>query len=293
MTRRNLSAMLAAALLGAAACSAPSPFPDFFFGDPPGTVPVKVGPGIVSLEGVGEMGCTFTPDASEFWFVRSVGDGDEERPGLFVSRRGPEGWSVPEAAPFDVDAREFEPSISPDGERFFFYRQKPSDPDFREGTWVAERTGDGWGQPRFFHEAYSVVQDLDGVLYFNTEHREHSSRDIAMMRFEDGAFTEAEDLPGDANGALFDAHPAVAPDGSFILFDSGPNVLGGPEIHVSFRRSNGTWGPAQRLGEELRFEWGGNQPCLAPGGDYLLFHADGDLWWVSAEVISRWRPSGD
>ncbi len=290
MTRGYLSAVLAVAQLGMAACSSSPQFPDLFFGDPPGTEPVKVGPGIVSLEGVGEMGCTFTPDASEFWFVRSVGDGVEEMPGLFVSRRGAEGWSVPEPAPFDVEAREFAPNISPDGERFFFYRQKPSDPDFREGTWVAERAGDGWGQPRFFHDAYSVVQDLAGVLYFNTEHREHSSRDIAMLRFEDGAFTGAEDLPGEANSAYFDGHPVVAPDGSFILFDSQrPDSLGGAGIHVSFRRSDGTWGPAQHLGEELSFEWGGNTPCLAPGGDYLLFHADGDLWWVSAEVIDRWN----
>jgi hypothetical protein len=113
------------------------------------------------------------------------------------------------------------------------------------------------------------------------------------MRFQEGAFTEAEDLPGEANSVHFDAHPVVDPDGSFILFDSlRPDSMGAAGIHVSFRRSDGTWGPAQHLGEELSFEWGGNIPCLAPGGDYLLFHADGDLWWVSAEVIDRWRPSG-
>ncbi len=268
MTRQPLSAILLPALVVVAACSSPPPFPALFFGDPPGTVPVKVGPGIVSLEGQGEMGCTFAPDASEFWFVRSVLDGDVEWPTLFVSRRGPEGWSTPLPSPFGAGVREFAPSISPDGKRFFFYRQKPSDPDFREGTWVAERTGEGWGEPRA-----------------------SSSRDIAMMRLEDDAFTEAEDLPGDANSDHFDAHPAVAPDGSFILFDSGPDVLGGPEIHVAFRRSDGSFGPAQRLGDELSFDWGGNTPCLAPGGDYLLFQADGDLWWVSTEVISRWRPS--
>jgi hypothetical protein len=267
--------------------------PDGFFGPPPtGTTPVKVGEGIVSLEGRVEMSCTFTPDATEFWFGSNIADGEEERPGLFVSRRGPDGWSAPGPEPFDADAREFSPHISPDGERFFLYRQKPSDPDFREGTWVSQRAGDRWGEPRFFHEAYSVVQDLDGVLYFNTLHREASSRDIATMRLEDGVFTDPEDLPGEANSPLFDAHPAVAPDGSFILFDSGPDELGGPEIHVSFRRSDGSFGPAQRLGDELRFEWGGNNPCLAPGGEYLLFQADGDLWWVSAEVIQRWEPTG-
>ena len=221
MTRQQLSAILLLALLVVAACSSPPPFPALFFGDPPGTVPVQVGPGIVSLEGQGEMGCTFAPDASEFWFVRSVDDGDVEWPTLFVSRRGPEGWSTPLPAPFGAGVREFAPSISPDGERFFFYRQKPSDPDFREGTWVAERTGEGWGEPRFFHEAHSIVQDLDGVLYFNTEHRESSSRDIAMMRVQDGAFTEAEDLPGDANSDYFDAHPAVAPDGIRELSNNG------------------------------------------------------------------------
>jgi hypothetical protein len=237
------------------------------------------------------MGCTFAPDASEFWFVRSVLHDDVEWPTLFVSRRGPEGWSDPVPAPFDTEAREFAPFISPDGERFFFYRQKPSDPDFQEGTWVAERSGQGWGEPRFFHEAYCITQDLDGVLYFNTDHRENSSRDIAMMRLVEGAFSEAVDLPGDANSAFFDAHPAVAPDGSFILFDSlRPDSLGGSGIHVSFRRPDGSWSAAQRLGDELTFDWGGNSPCLAPGGDYLLFHADADLWWVSTEIISRWGP---
>ncbi|MFG1690973.1 hypothetical protein ACGF5M_02255 [Gemmatimonadota bacterium] len=291
MTRRQVPSILLPALLAVVACSSPPPFPALFFGDPPDTEPVRLGPGIVSVEGETEMGCTFAPDASEFWFVRSVIQDDVEWPTLFVSRREPEGWSVPVPAPFDAETREFAPSISPDGKRFFFYRQKPSDPDFREGTWVAERTEEEWGEPRFFHEAYNIVQDLDGVLYFNTEHRESSSRDIATMRLEDGAFTEAEDLPGSANSDQFDAHPSVAPDGSFILFDSlRPDSLGGPGIHVTFRRPDGSWSPAQRLGDELSFDWGGNTPCLAPGGDYLLFHADADLWWVSAEVIYRWRP---
>jgi hypothetical protein len=238
------------------------------------------------------MGCAFTPDASEFWYMAFVHREDTEWPTLFVSRRGPDGWSIPEASPFDTAAREFSPHISPDG-RFFVYRQKPSDPDFQEGTWVSMREGNDWGEPSFFHEAYGVALDQDGTVYFTAEYGEDSEPDIAYMRLLEGVFTDSEGLPGEANSEFYEAHPAVAADGDFVLFDSErPDSLGGTGIHVSFRRSDGTYSPAQYLGDELGTDGAASVPCLVPGGGFLLFQAHGDLWWVSSDVIERWRSVG-
>ena len=278
-------------LLLLASCTPQSPFPHPFFGEIPDTTPVRLGPGTISLENRTEMGCAFSPDATEFWFVGAVATAGGEEPALFRSQFRQGGWTNPRQAPFDPEVREFSPHITPDGRRFLFFRQKRSDPEFREGTWVAERIDDTWAEPQFFHTGYCLVQDLAGSFYFNSDSRETTNRDLVMTQLHDGQFTAPTDLPGDVNSLYWEAHPCIDPGGRFILFDSiRPDSLGGQAMYVSFRRPDGSWGPGIPVGDELRFEWGGNTPALSPDGEFLLFHADGDLWWVSIEVINRHRP---
>jgi len=71
--------------------------------DEPGLTPVIFAPGHISAPGTKEMGCTFSADMSEFWFVRSAGLQQGDPWTLMVCTISGEVWSEPVAAPFDPD----------------------------------------------------------------------------------------------------------------------------------------------------------------------------------------------
>jgi len=277
---------------GCAANGTDPPQADTFTVDPPGTTPAVLAPGHISTPGQVEMGCTFSVDLSEFWFGRSTGSEDFPAYVLMVSYIDGDQWSEPVVASFDPECLEVAPHMAPDGERFLFYRQKPDDPSFQEGTWVAEKTDDGWGEPVFFHTGYCITSALDGWYYFCTDHQEATSRDLARFRIEAGEPSAAEDLPGTVNTVNFEAHPWVSADGDLILFDYA--VLGVPfsgKIYVTFRNPDGSWGTPIDLGPEIN-DGHTMISSLSPDGEYLLYSQGGDLMWVDAEVVYALRPGG-
>jgi len=86
---------------------------------PPGMVPEIFAPGIISTDEF-EFGGTFSPDGETYFFTkRSEYEEDENR--IFYSRLVNEKWSDPQIAPFTKDVFEFEPIISPDGQRLYFF----------------------------------------------------------------------------------------------------------------------------------------------------------------------------
>jgi len=287
-----LAVLLPAIATGCAANRTGPPDPGTFMVGTPGLTPTVFAPGHVSLPGHIEMGCTFSADLSEFWFVRSDGPQTSDPWTLMRCRIDGDEWSDPVAAPFDPDCLEIAPHITPDGGTFLIFRQKVGEAGFQEGTWAAERTAGGWGEPVFFHEAYCITAALDGWFYFCTDHREETSRDLARFRIESGEPTAAEDLPGSVNTVQWEAHPWVSAEGDLILFDlSLPEGRSGSGIHVTFRNDDGSWGVPQNLGEEINA--GHPQtPSLSPDGRYLFYSSDGDLMWVDAAVIDALRPGG-
>ena len=99
-------ALLAICLTSLTGCAANRTGPTdsgTFCVEPPGLVPVVFVPDHVSLSGTREMGCTFSTDMSEFWFVRSEGLQQGDPWTLMVCHINGEEWSDPVAAPFDPD----------------------------------------------------------------------------------------------------------------------------------------------------------------------------------------------
>jgi len=287
--------LLTALLLLVAGCAAsgtdPLP-PDTFTPDPPGMTPVVLAPGHISLPDRTEMGCTFSTDMSEFWFSRSTGSEDFPAYVLMVSYIDGREWSEPVATSFDPECLEIAPHMAPDGERFLFYRQKPDDPAFQEGTWLAERTAEGWSEPVFFHEGYCITSALDGSYYFCTDHRENTSRDLARFRIEAGEPTASQDLSGTVNSVNFEAHPWVSAEGDLLLFDYAvTDVPFSGKIFVTFRDPDGSWGTPIDLGPEIN-DGHTMISSLSPDGEYLLYSQGGDLMWVDAGVVYALRPGG-
>ena len=248
--------------------------------------PVVFAPGIISTPDLIEMGIAFSPDGKEIYFARSEGTEVSSHFSIWVCREGKSGWETPRVADFSTH-RDFAPFMMPDGRRFLFFSQDRSNPEYREGTYATERTGDSWSQPVFYSEAYCITGSIAGNLFFSG--RDQNKRDILTFRETDDGFTQPKALVGGVNTEAFEAHSYVSPDGSLILFDSlRPGEFEHGEIYVCFRNEDGTWSEASSLGPKINATHS-HIPSLSPDGKYIFFSRDNDIWWVGAWVIHELR----
>lgn len=254
---------------------------------PPGDEPKVFELGVVSTNDHIEMGCTCSPDGREFYFARSETSDISSNFAIWVVREKDGKWNKPEVASFSGIYRDFAPFITPDGKYMLFYRMSSKEAEAREGTWIVERNRDTWDEPRFFVDAYCVTTADFQTFYFSTEHRETTSRDIAMMVFSNGVFSEPQDLKGDINSVEFDAHGCISADESFMIYDS--RRTGGfdqADIYVSFRKEDGLWSKGFNLGEKIN-KGHRHIPSLSVDGKYIFFSSDGDIYWVDAKIIEE------
>jgi hypothetical protein len=87
-------------------------------------------------------------------------------------------------------------------------------------------------------------------------------------------------------------HSFVAPDESYVLFDSyfRPGGQGGEgDLWVSFRKPGGSWSEALNLGDAVNTPATNFCPAVSPDGKYIFFSTNRDIYWVSAQVLEGLR----
>jgi Tol biopolymer transport system component len=271
--------------------------------EPPGLEPEVFAPGIVSLEEGKEYNITVSPDLQEIVFTRRTPRGGDDR--LWTSRLEGGRLTVPVLAPFGTDGLETDACFTPDGKRLVFNSARPL-PAGKAGSrvlsvWVVERTDGGWGEPRFLDSPLNDLQPVyfsfaeDGTLYFTRS----SPRGIYATEPVDGQYLEADRLPDAINGVRQVAHPAVAPDESYLVVDSayrqGGRLVG--SLYVSFRQADGSWTEAVSLHAALNATEADvyAMPRITPDGEVLFFERyeaetdRSDIYWVSTAVIEAVR----
>jgi hypothetical protein len=247
--------------------------------EPPGPVPKVFAPGLLCSAGH-EYSITFTPDGREIYFSRGG-------VGLMVCRWKKEGWTAPEPIVFIGNgAYSDEANVSPDGKRIFFC-SRPSMRHPRD-IYTADREGEGWGEPRRLFTGMYATSTLDGTVYYTADvPGRRGNSDIVFRRLTDGGYSEPESPAGGVNSETQDAHPFIAPDESYILFDSMRDDMAG--LCACFRRKDGTWGEAVQLNDALDIPPAG-QAAVSPDGKYVFFCLAGDMYWVSADFLDELRP---
>ena len=261
--------------------------------EPPGLEPGVFAPGIVSTAGSLEFSITFSPDGKEVFFTRRKDPGGSNT--LMVARLEEQGWTAPQEAAFAKGYPSNEPHITPDGRKLYFgcHRQPPGESKPRYAIWVTEKTNAGWGEARLHGDGMYVSSSRNGDLYM-TDISGAAGEGIIRYPFQDGAYGKPEWLGGGVNAPKPGSHAFIAPDGSFIVFDSDlrPGGQGGEgDLWVCFRGAAGGWGEAFNLGDGVNTPGTNFCPSLSPDGRYLFFCACRDIYWVSAEVIERLRPA--
>ncbi len=249
-------------------------------------------PGVVSGPANDEA-ATFTPDGETVYFFRSNGEDYD----IMVSHLAGAHWSIPAIAPFSGHWRDLEPAMAPDGSYLIFASSRPIDGGNKpiDGHWGGKlhagrgghlwrvnRIRSGWSKPVLLPETvnrwdstFSPAVASDGSLYFMAATGQQGHFQLYWSEYRNGVYQSPKLLPFNTNGRG-GGDPAIAPDQSFIVFESNrpPAPANSSDAFIAFRDGRGRWGKPVDLGPAVNNPDGINELRLGPDGHTLYFTSD-------------------
>jgi len=249
--------------------------------DTPMTQPVMFGEGVVSTR-EDDLNAAFSPDGQTVFFTRNF---PRNRLGVILFSEYKKGkWTPPQIAPFSGQATDYDPFFSADGSKIFYCSNRGADGKAKTDydIWYVEKTGNGWSAPKSAGASVNSAVDefypslaTDGTLYFSSNRQGGKGQyDVYRARWENGKFSEPENLGDGVNTALTELDNYISPDQKFIVF-AGYNRkddLGGGsgDLYISFNQ-NGVWTTAKNLGAPINSPQREYCPIGSPDGKYFFF----------------------
>ena len=256
----------------------------FFEQQPPGLTSKPFAPGLVTTTGW-EYSGVFSPDMKEFYFLRQVEGSNEQEFVVFKNEDNKWYETV-------ISSRQGQPFVSPDGETMHLGRR-----------YKKRKKNGEWSEIRKLESPFDSLPIMrltasSKGTYFFDEFKEDFTGDIRYSRLIDGKYEEPKLLSEKINsGKSF--HPFIAPDESYLIFDSErAGGYGDSDIYISFRQQNGTWGNPINLGDKINTNAWEASASVTPDGKHLFFnrnmgsdnYENVDIFWVSTEIIEKLRP---
>jgi Tol biopolymer transport system component len=244
-------------------------------------------------------------------------------------------WTEIKELPFfDIDRTDAFPFMTPDGKKLFFNSSRPyegmdsSNAHRHWEIWFVEKSGSIWGKPKKidFGGKYKGLGTFpsvasNGNIYFNQSF-DRAGSDIYYSKYENGIYRKPQRLSDEVNGSANtrNFHPFIAPDESYLLFNSKREGDGSGEqdIYICFRNKDGEWSKAQNIGKTINSPNSELRPFVTIDGKYFFFISDRvnipprsekqmtsseitelinrpgngstDVYWVSAKIIDELKP---
>jgi Tol biopolymer transport system component len=256
----------------------------------PGLTPEIFAPGLVSTEQRDGSGF-FSPDMKEFYFTRK--NINENKWSLIGYKFESNRWQKASVVP-----RVGRPTMSPDGKIMHLGKQ------------YIERTDDGWSEIKSLGPPYEEIRIMRLMssskgTYVLDEGTRDGNGVLRYSRLLDGKREEPKPFGKEINTGKWNAHPYIAPDESYLIWDGErDDGFGDNDLYVSFRQLDGSWGEAINMGDKVNTDAPELGASVTPDGKYLFFNrntgvgdfnknagvGDGDLYWVDAQIIENLRP---
>jgi hypothetical protein len=276
---------------------------DYFGQNPPGETPALFAPDFISKPGVLVQNCCFSTDGKEFVYVAT--DSVWSKSAVMYTRFADGKWTDP--VPLNLGRiSAYTPYFSPDANALYF-SSTIEDGRHLGHIFAAHRDGGAWGPAEQLPAPvnsetmeWEVCVTPDRTLYFSSGRPGgYGGLDIYRARLVDGKYSSAECLPAPINGASNDECPYMAPDESFLVFNSWKyNArFKGNNLYVSFKQADGGWSEPVALEAGVNTDELDIYPYVTPDGKYLMFtrreYAEvahySRLYWVNASVLDRAR----
>lgn len=250
-------------------------------------MPVQFGAGIIDTD-ERIFAITFSPDGRECFYTKSLATNV-----IMTTRELGGSWTKPTIADFSGKVFDLEPHIAPDGARMIFGSMRPlpgagTRSDLHQ--WITEKKSGTWTEPQPmgspFNDRFCMYVSVvnNGNIYFTGEDG------IYVSKFMDGKYWNPVKLGDTINRLQYAAHPFVAPDESYLIYDAQPEE-GNADLFISFRKKDNTWGQSVSLGEMFNTDKEDMTAFVSRDGKYLFFSrlspGKGDIYWVDARVIEE------
>lgn len=244
---------------------------------PPGSTPEVFAPGIVSTTEDRDYSAFFTPDLKEFYFTRR--DNKSGKWSLISFKSKNNRWHESVVGP-----RVGRPMIAPDGKTMHL------------GKNYVTRTKTGWSEvkslgPMFNREDWGIMRlsaSAKGTYVFD----DYKSNDVIRISIiKDGKRQPPMKMGPMINSGKYTAHPFIAPDGSYLIWDSEKDSgYGDSDLYISFQQQDSSWGAAINLGDKINTKVWEAGAYVTPDGKYFFFNRHQNIFWVDAQFIEALRP---
>lgn len=279
---------------------------------PPGDTAIIFAPGLISTHNYEHSAPAFSPDGKlVLWTVVNKSYRGSIYEMVFENGE----WSGPYRPSFaDSSADDYYPGFSGDGKKLYFSSRRnmpagyPDTKDMR--IWEVERTADGWSAPRPVDTTVSTGVEYahsaanSGNIFFSVPLSGGNNMNIFSSEFKSGKYTPPVQLPYNLNSIGYEDGPYIAPDESFLIFESNrpEGIDGSIDLYISFRNDNGSWSLPVNMGPKINSAASERFAKLSPDGKYLFFGTNRnmsdsnwgfDIYWIDAKVINDIRNSGN
>lgn len=281
----------------------PTPI-DYFGQQPPGTTAQLFAPGLISTNQYEHSAPAFSPDGQlVLWTVVNK----EYRASMLEMKYENGTWSAPHRPSFaDSTADDYYPSFAPDGKKLYFSSRRKAPAGYAEtadmSIWEVTRTSRGWGKPQPIDASASPGREYahsvtdSGTLYFS------SALDWNIHKVEKhrAGYAKPVRLPYSLNSVEYEDGPFIAPDESFLIFESQrpEGIDGSLDLYISFRNQAGQWSVPINMGPNVNSASAERFARLSPDGKYLFFGSNRnssaerwgfDIYWIDATILDELR----
>lgn len=262
---------------------------------PPSHTPEIFAPGIISTA-EHEYGISFSIDLKEIYFKR-VTDGKGKN--LVYSCINNK-WNEPEEVKFEVAGNFGQLHMTPDGHHLLANCITTGQDGNLQSTIVKFSRKNGmWGNPVPIGPGMRATSTESGSIYVtHVLDSKKSLGAIGRYRRIDDKYGILEVLEDKINHKDFSsAHPFIAVDESYLIFDSKREGDERDGLYISFNLGGKLWSKAVNLSDKLNtgknaHDW---YATVSPDGKYLFFSSGergkSDIYWVSAPIIEELRPA--
>jgi outer membrane protein OmpA-like peptidoglycan-associated protein/tetratricopeptide (TPR) repeat protein len=195
----------------------------------------------------------------------------------------------------------FNPVITPDEKQLYYMDQLK----FYDALMHSARMDTAWQPPENLTPAVRSDGDhlvtgisADGSLMLLSLYDVYQAGEIFSSESRNGEWGEVQKLNSNINTRFNETHASLSPDGKTLYFTSDrPGGMGGMDIYISRRTSQGDWGRAVNAGPLINTPFNEETPFISRDGKTLFFSSQGhynmggyDVFMCSADEKDGWLP---
>lgn len=197
----------------------------------------------------------------------------------------------------NTKADDYFPFLTNDQKRLYFTRKTENgDEDlyesiYEDGHWSRGRPVKDLNTRK--DEGMSTFVRDGRILFYTVCGREgvRGGCDIWQVEMDkDREVTSIAPLEGYANSSGWESQAAISCDGQALYFASNrAGGVGGTDLYVCERQSDGTWGDAKNLGNNINSRLDEEAPFITNDGQTLYFSSNGHPGMGDQDIFMSWK----